>query len=74
MHAFNCFGALVNSLFVFLVLLVYLLRLILLVELFVFPFKFFLFKLLGDIIMILFVPFVLEIWAFSCIVFCVWEL
>ena len=58
----NCFLALVKLLFVIYVVLVQPLRLILIVILFGFLFEFFLFRLLGEIIVVLFVPFVLYTW------------
>ena len=58
----NYFLALVKLLFVIFVVLVQPLRLILIVMLFGFLFEFFLFRLLGEIIVVLFVPFVLYTW------------
>ena len=45
------------------------LRLILFVMFFVFPFEFFLFRLLEEMIVVLFVPCVLYTWAWSFVVF-----
>ena len=58
----------------FFVVLVEPLRLILFVMLLVFPFKFFLFRLLGEMIVVLFVPFMMNTWVWSFIVFNVEEL
>ena len=58
----------------FLVVLVEPLRLILFVILFVFSFEFFLFRLLEEMIEVLFVTFVLYTWAWSFVMFDVWEL
>ena len=58
----NCFLALVKLLFVIFVVLVQPLRLILIVMVFGFLFEFFIFRFLGEIIVVLFVPFVLYTW------------
>ena len=67
------FLALVKLLFVFFVVLVESLRLILFVMLFVFTFEFFLFRLLVEMIVVSFVPVVLYTWAWSFVVFDIWE-
>ena len=57
----------------FFVVLVESLRLIIFIMLFVFTIEFFLFRLLVEMIVVSFVPVVLYTWAFSFVVFDIWE-
>ena len=67
------FLALVKLLFVFFFVLVESLRLIIFIMLFVFTIEFFLFRLLVEMIVVSFVPVVLYTWAWSFVVFDIWE-
>ena len=65
--------ALVKLLFVFFFVLVESLRLIIFIMLFVFKMEFILFRLLVEMIVVSFVPVVLYTWAWSFVVFDIWE-